>query len=226
MITKKQMTALTKGCALIQQSETIDKRAMQVDRKADRAKRDSDFNKLKHSAEKLFDKSVKLEDQGNKLIKQTLLGILEAALCLALIVVMAHLSMAHAGPYYRELAVAPPLITVALPNTPTRRVDGNRIFNDVGGNVATYRGYGQKTMIIDGFCGSACLLTLGDGTCSTPRGKLHWHPATDQYGREHPEYTVLILASYTPVLRNYIVAHGGMSPGRQVYASQVFPRCG
>jgi hypothetical protein len=110
--------------------------------------------------------------------------------------------------------------------TPTFANAQQRITNDTGGVVQYRLKEGQSAKIVDGWCASACLLTLGPGTCATSRGVLAWHPAVDaQLGLPSVTWTDRILQMYVPLLRGWIESHGGMYPGGKVAAVKIFPRC-
>jgi hypothetical protein len=113
-----------------------------------------------------------------------------------------------------------------------------RIARDAGGRIATYvnkydgvRSSGE-TVIIDGFCASACTIVLGsvphDKICVTSRAKLGFHSAWDpgSNGRKitNTEATHTLYFMYPLEIRRWIDQRGGLTPhmiflsGRQLAA--------
>lgn len=118
-----------------------------------------------------------------------------------------------------------------------------RISNDSGGVIGAYlqrfdslRRSGQS-VIIDGSCLSACTMVLGaiprDHLCVTSRARLGFHAAWrfSESGRPivSPEGTDLLMSSYPPQVRDWIMEHGGLSPrlifltGREL--ASMYPAC-
>jgi hypothetical protein len=99
-----------------------------------------------------------------------------------------------------------------------------RITDDHGGQIGTYldkyhslRSAGE-TVIIDGFCASACTIVLGmiprDKICVTSRASLGFHAAwdLDANGREviNPGATRMLYSMYPSLVRRWIAARGGL----------------
>jgi hypothetical protein len=113
-----------------------------------------------------------------------------------------------------------------------------RIVEDRGGRIETYvdkyqgmRNSGE-TVIIDGYCASACTIVLGtvphDKICVTSRARLGFHAAWDpgSNGRRlsNPEATQTLYSMYPFEVRRWIDQRGGLTPqmiflsGRQLAA--------
>jgi hypothetical protein len=101
-----------------------------------------------------------------------------------------------------------------------------RIADDRGGRIGTYlekyhslRASGE-TVIIDGYCASACTIVLGmvprDKICVTSRANFGFHAAydLDANGREitNPGATRSLYSMYPSQVRRWIVARGGLKP--------------
>ena len=101
-----------------------------------------------------------------------------------------------------------------------------RITDDHGGQIGTYldkyhslRSSGE-TVVIDGFCASACTIVLGmiprDKICVTARASLGFHAAwdLDANGREvvNPGATRMLYSMYPSLVRRWIAARGGLKP--------------
>ena len=101
-----------------------------------------------------------------------------------------------------------------------------RIADDRGGRIGTYldkyhslRTSGE-TVVIDGFCASACTIVLGmvprDKICVTSRANLGFHAAwdLDANGREviNPGATRMLYSMYPSLVRRWIAARGGLKP--------------
>ena len=101
-----------------------------------------------------------------------------------------------------------------------------RITDDRGGRIGTYvdkysvlRSSGES-VIIDGFCASACTIVLGavshDKICVTSAASLGFHAAwdADATGRAvtNPEATQMLLGLYPSPIRRWIAARGGLRP--------------
>lgn len=102
-----------------------------------------------------------------------------------------------------------------------------RITNDPGGEVSSYlvrfqqmRDAGER-LVVDGPCLSACTLFTAvmprDHVCVTPRAILGFHAASYYDDAERVMVptrtgTRLVMRLYPPVIRNWIVRHGGLTP--------------
>jgi hypothetical protein len=101
-----------------------------------------------------------------------------------------------------------------------------RIVQDRGGRIETYidkyqglRSSGE-TVIIDGFCVSACTIVLGtlphDKICVTSRARLGFHAAWDSgsNGRKitNPQATQTLYSMYPFEVRRWIDQRGGLTP--------------
>ena len=101
-----------------------------------------------------------------------------------------------------------------------------RIANDRGGLIATYIVKYQrlassgKSVIIDGFCASACTMVLSafphDKICVTSRATLGFHAAWN-YGANgraftDPEATLMLYSTYPMPVRRWIARRGGLTP--------------
>jgi hypothetical protein len=101
-----------------------------------------------------------------------------------------------------------------------------RIADDRGGRIGTYldkyhslRASGE-TVIIDGYCASACTLVLGmiprNKICVTSRANLGFHAAWDPdgNGREvvNRGATRSLYSMYPSQVRRWITAQGGLKP--------------
>jgi hypothetical protein len=101
-----------------------------------------------------------------------------------------------------------------------------RIADDRGGKIGTYldkyhslRTSGE-TVIIDGYCASACTIVLGtvprDRICVTSRANFGFHAAydLDANGREvtNPDATRTLYSMYPSQVRRWIAARGGLKP--------------
>jgi len=101
-----------------------------------------------------------------------------------------------------------------------------RIADDRGGRIGTYvtkfqrlRSSGES-VIIDGFCASACTIVLGavphDKICVTSRATLGFHAAYDfaNNGRTFTdaEATMMLYSMYPMPVRRWIAARGGLTP--------------
>jgi hypothetical protein len=101
-----------------------------------------------------------------------------------------------------------------------------RIANDRGGLIGDYlEKYdglraSRQTVVIDGFCASACTMVLGaipyDRICVTPHAELGFHAAFDftESGRTvtNPEATEMLFSQYPPQVRRWIASRGGLTP--------------
>ena len=101
-----------------------------------------------------------------------------------------------------------------------------RISDDRGGQIGTYvnkylrlRSSGQS-VVIDGFCASACTIILGavphDKICVTSRATLGFHAAYDfgPNGRTitDREATMMLYSMYPMPVQRWIAARGGLTP--------------
>jgi hypothetical protein len=101
-----------------------------------------------------------------------------------------------------------------------------RIVEDAGGRIGTYvdkyegvRNSGE-TVIIDGYCASACTIVLGtvphERICVTSRARLGFHAAWDSasHGRKitNPEATQTLYSMYPVEVRRWIDQRGGLTP--------------
>jgi hypothetical protein len=101
-----------------------------------------------------------------------------------------------------------------------------RIADDRGGKIGTYldkyhslRTSGE-TVIIDGYCASACTIVLGmvprDRICVTSRANFGFHAAydLDANGREvtNSGATRTLYSMYPSLVRRWIAARGGLKP--------------
>jgi hypothetical protein len=101
-----------------------------------------------------------------------------------------------------------------------------RIMEDGGGRIGAYvdkyqsaRSSGE-TVVIDGFCASACTIVLGtvphDKICVTSRARLGFHAAWDpgSDGRKitNPEATHTLYFMYPFEVRRWIDQRGGLTP--------------
>ena len=101
-----------------------------------------------------------------------------------------------------------------------------RIADDRGGRIGSYidkykglRASGE-TVIIDGYCASACTIVLGmvprDRICVTSRANFGFHAAwdLDANGREvtNPGATRTLYLMYPSLVRRWIAARGGLKP--------------
>src|ERR1700755_778607 len=101
-----------------------------------------------------------------------------------------------------------------------------RIADDRGGRIGTYldkyhnlRASGE-TVIIDGYCASACTIVLGmvphDKICVTSKAELGFHAAWDlaANGREvvNPGATRMLYSIYPSSVRRWISSRGGLKP--------------
>lgn len=99
-----------------------------------------------------------------------------------------------------------------------------RIADDRGGQIGAYldkyhglRSSGE-TVIIDGYCASACTLVLGmvprNRICVTTRASLGFHAAWDPGANGHevinPGATRMLYAMYPSSVRRWITAQGGL----------------
>jgi hypothetical protein len=101
-----------------------------------------------------------------------------------------------------------------------------RITDDHGGRIGSYLDKYQKlrtsgeTIIIDGYCASACTIVLGmvprDKICVTSRANFGFHTAwdLDANGREVPNLgaTRSLYSTYPAQVRRWIAARGGLKP--------------
>jgi hypothetical protein len=101
-----------------------------------------------------------------------------------------------------------------------------RIVQDPGGRIETYMDKYQglrssgETVIIDGFCASACTIVLGtllhDKICVTSRARLGFHAAWDSgsNGRKitNPQATQTLYSMYPFEVRRWIDQRGGLTP--------------
>ncbi|HET7887084.1 MAG TPA: hypothetical protein VFL62_12725 [Bradyrhizobium sp.] len=99
-----------------------------------------------------------------------------------------------------------------------------RISDDRGGRIGVYLDKYQglrtsgETVIIDGYCASACTLVLGmvprNKICVTPRASLGFHAAWDPDASGHqvvnPGATRMLYAMYPSSVRRWIKAQGGL----------------
>jgi hypothetical protein len=102
-----------------------------------------------------------------------------------------------------------------------------RVTNDPGGEITSYvtkfqnlRASGER-LVIDGPCLSACTLFMAflprRQVCVTPRAILGFHAASyyDDASRSLVPTragTRLVMRLYPPVIRSWIVRHGGLTP--------------
>jgi hypothetical protein len=102
-----------------------------------------------------------------------------------------------------------------------------RVTNDPGGEITSYvtkfqnlRASGER-LVIDGPCLSACTLFTAflprRQVCVTPRAILGFHAASyyDDASRSLVPTragTRLVIRLYPPVIRSWIVRHGGLTP--------------
>lgn len=101
-----------------------------------------------------------------------------------------------------------------------------RIVDDPGGRIGTYVDRYEsvrisgETVIIDGYCASACTIVLGtiphDRICVTSRARLGFHAAWDpgSNGRKmtNPEATQSLYSMYPFEVRHWIDQRGGLTP--------------
>jgi hypothetical protein len=101
-----------------------------------------------------------------------------------------------------------------------------RIVDDPGGRIGTYVNRYEgirvagETVIIDGYCASACTIVLGtiphDRICVTSRARLGFHAAWDvgSNGRRmtNPEATQSLYSMYPFEVRHWIDQRGGLTP--------------
>ena len=101
-----------------------------------------------------------------------------------------------------------------------------RIARDSGGRIETYVGKYQgvrssgESVIIDGFCASACTIVLGsvphDRICVTSRARLGFHAAwdPDSRGRKITNFqaTQTLYLMYPFEIRHWIDQRGGLTP--------------
>ena len=101
-----------------------------------------------------------------------------------------------------------------------------RIVDDPGGRIGTYVDRYEsvrisgETVIIDGYCASACTIVLGtiphDRICETSRARLGFHAAWDpgSNGRKmtNPEATQSLYSMYPFEVRHWIDQRGGLTP--------------
>ena len=134
------------------------------------------------------------------------------------------------------------LVLAALLAAPAASADV-RILASPGGQIGSFvrlfsllRESGER-VVIDGPCLSACTLLLStlprNRICVTRKAVLGFHAAwsRDAFGRptSEPEATEVVLATYPPAVRRWIVQHGGLSgrvlllQGRELAA--MYPRC-
>ena len=99
-----------------------------------------------------------------------------------------------------------------------------RIADDRGGKIGVYLDKyhslktSGETVIIDGYCASACTLVLGmvprNRICVTSRASLGFHAAwdPDTNGREviNPGATRMLYSMYPSSVRRWIAAQGGL----------------
>jgi hypothetical protein len=107
-----------------------------------------------------------------------------------------------------------------------------RIAQDRGGRIETYVGKYQgvrssgESVIIDGFCASACTIVLGsvprDRICVTSRARFGFHAAwdPDSSGRKitNPQATQTLYSMYPFEIRRWIDQRGGLTP-RMIFLS-------
>jgi len=101
-----------------------------------------------------------------------------------------------------------------------------RIADDRGGRIGTYldkyhglRASGE-TVVIDGFCASACTIVLGmvprDKICVTSRANLAFHAAWDLDANGHEVINSgasrMLYSMYPSLVRRWIAARGGLKP--------------
>ena len=101
-----------------------------------------------------------------------------------------------------------------------------RIADDRGGKIGTYldkyhslRTSGE-TVIIDGYCASACTMVLGivprDRICVTSRANFGFHAAYDLDANGHEVTnsgaTRTLYSMYPSLVRRWIAARGGLKP--------------
>jgi len=110
-----------------------------------------------------------------------------------------------------------------------------RITDDRGGRLGTYvtkfqrlRSSGES-VIIDGFCASACTIVLGavphDKICVTSRARLAFHAAYD-YGTNgrtitNREATMMLYSMYPMPVQRWIAARGGLTPQMIILRGEV-----
>jgi len=110
-----------------------------------------------------------------------------------------------------------------------------RIADDRGGRIGTYvtkfqrlRSSGES-VIIDGFCASACTIVLGavphDKICVTSRATLAFHAAYD-YGTNgrtitNREATMMLYSMYPMPVQRWIAARGGLTPQMIILRGEV-----
>jgi hypothetical protein len=101
-----------------------------------------------------------------------------------------------------------------------------RIVDDPGGRIGTYVDRYEsvrisgETVIIDGYCASACTIVLGtiphDRICVTSRARLGFHAAWDpgSNGRKmtNPEATQSLYSMYPFEVRHWIDQRGELTP--------------
>jgi hypothetical protein len=101
-----------------------------------------------------------------------------------------------------------------------------RITDDHGGRIGSYLDKYQKlrtsgeTIIIDGYCASACTIVLGmvprDKICVTSHANFGFHAAwdLDTNGRQvpNPGATRSLYSMYPAQVRHWIAARGGLKP--------------
>jgi hypothetical protein len=99
-----------------------------------------------------------------------------------------------------------------------------RIADDRGGQIGTYLDKYQslrtsgETVIIDGYCASACTLVLGmvprNKICVTTRASLGFHAAWDPGANGHEVInrgaTRMLYSMYPSSVRRWITAQGGL----------------
>ena len=110
-----------------------------------------------------------------------------------------------------------------------------RIADDRGGRIGAYvtkfqrlRSSGES-VIIDGFCASACTIVLGavphDKICVTSRATLAFHAAYD-YGTNgrtitNREATMMLYSMYPMPVQRWIAARGGLTPQMIILRGEV-----
>jgi hypothetical protein len=109
-----------------------------------------------------------------------------------------------------------------------------RIAQDRGGRIETYVNKYQgvrssgESVIIDGFCASACTIILGsvphDKICITSRARLGFHAAWDlgSSGRKitNPGATQALYLMYPYEVRRWIDQRGGLTPHMMVLSGR------
>jgi hypothetical protein len=109
-----------------------------------------------------------------------------------------------------------------------------RIAQDRGGRIETYVNKYQgvrssgESVIIDGFCASACTIILGsvphDKICVTSRARLGFHAAWDlgSSGRKitNAEATQALYLMYPYEVRRWIDQRGGLTPHMMVLSGR------